>query len=199
MKLIYGTTNKAKVESMRRRIEGLGVEMLCLNDVYAPKLDIKEDGSNPLENAKIKALAYYNVLKQPLFSCDSGLYIDGLDEARQPGQNVRGADDSMTDDEAVAYYSALAEEFGGKLVARYKNAVVLVLDENRVYEYMGDDIFSEPFYIVSKPHSIRNEGFPLDSLSVHIESGEYYYDMGEKGEKTGIDGFREFFRRVLEL
>ena len=204
MKLVYGTTNKAKIHFMKRLAEPLGIEILSLDDVGAPKLDIPENGSSPLENAKIKALAYYNELKLPVFSCDSGLYIDELDDDRQPGINVRGLKDDMTDDEARDFYSAMASEFGGKITARYQNAVCLVLDENRIIEYMGEDIASERFYIVSKPHSDlskRKEGFPLDSISVHIESGEYYYDMPGYGEKySEVDnGFTAFFQRVFQL
>ena len=76
MKLIYGTTNKAKIDFIKRRIEPLGIEILRLDNVDAPKLDIDESGNTPLENAKIKVLAYYNALRKPVFSCDSGLYID---------------------------------------------------------------------------------------------------------------------------
>jgi len=200
MKLIYGTTNKSKIEFMQRRVEHLGIEILSLTDVSAPKLHIEENGSSPLENARIKTLAYYDTLKMPLFSADSGLYIDGLDDARQPGINVRGPGDHMNDDEALVHYSALAEEMGGHMVARYKNAICLILGDGQVHEYMGDDIASKPFLLVSKPHRIRKEGFPLDSLSVHIESGEYFYDM-EDGWKYGKsdDGFAAFFARTLKI
>jgi len=188
---------------MKRRVEPLGIEILSLSDVCAPKLNIAESGSNPLENAKIKALAYYNELKLPVFSCDSGLYIEGLDEARQPGVNIRGKDDYMDDDEAVRYYSALAAELGGSMTARYKNAIVLVLDEKTVCEYMGEDIASEPFRIVSKPHKngVVAKGFPLDCLSIQIESDKYYYDIEGYIDKylNVHDGFAAFFRRTLGL
>ena len=74
-----------------------------------------------------------------------------------------------------------------------------MLDETRIYEYMGEDIASERFIISSKPHERRNEGFPLDCLSVHMESGKYYYDMNETEKKLagGYDGFTAFFQRVL--
>jgi 8-oxo-dGTP diphosphatase len=200
MKLIYGTTNKAKIEFMKKRIEPLRIEMLSLNDVNAPKLDIDENGNTPLENAKIKALAYYRVLRKPVFSCDSGLYIDGLEVARQPGAHVRSVGGRELDDEgAITYFSSMAAEFGGSMTARYQHAICLVMDENRIYEHMGEDIASERFLIVSKPHEKRNEGFPLDSLSVHIESGEYYYDMNDQAKKLaeGDDGFAAFFKRIL--
>ena len=180
MKLIYGTTNQAKVDFMKRHVEHLGIEILSLHDSNAPKLYIKETGSNPLENAKIKALAYYNVLKMPVFSCDSGLYIDELEDEHQPGINVRGPEDDMDDDETIRHYSALAAKLGGSMTALYQNAICLVLHETQIYEYMGEDIASERFLLVSKPHEKRvvAKGFPLDCLSVHIGSGQYYYDMG---------------------
>ena len=202
MKLIYGTANKAKIDFMKRRVEPLGIEILSLTDVDAPSLYITENGNNPLENAKIKALAYYEALKMPVFSCDSGLYIDGLDDSRQPGINIRGQDDYMDDDEAVRYYSALAAELGGSMTARYKNAIVLVLDEKTIYEYMGEDIASEPFLMVAKSHKngVVAKGFPLDCLSVQIESGKYYYDIEGYIDKylNVHDGFAAFFKRVME-
>jgi 8-oxo-dGTP diphosphatase len=198
MKLLYGTTNKSKIAFMQRQVAELGIEILSLADVSAPALEIEENGSSPLDNAKIKAAAYFDALKIPLFSCDSGLYIDGLDDDRQPGVNVRGAGDYMSDEEAIAYYAALAGEMGGRMIARFRNAICLILGDGQVYEYMGDEIASEPFYIVREPHVKRNEGFPLDSLSVHIKSGEYYFDRNYADKYSDSDRrFAAFFRRVM--
>ena len=188
--------------NLSRDIEHLGIEILSLNDVGAPKMHIEENGNSPLDNAKIKALAYYDVLKMPVFSCDSGLYIDGLDDKRQPGINVRGQGDYMDDNKTIRYYSTLAAEFGGSMTARYQNAICLIFNEAQVYEYMGEDIASERFLLVSKPHEKRVKvmGFPLDCLSVQIESGKYYYDIDGYSDKylNVHDGFVAFFKRVLE-
>jgi len=202
MKLLYGTSNKSKITTMQEHVAPLGIEILSLEDVNAPEIDIDESGSNPLENARIKALAYYNALGMPIFSCDSGMYIDGLDDNRQPGVHVRRIGGRrLNDDEMIAYYSALAKEFGGSIEARYINAICLVMDENIIHEYAGEDIASEYFNIVSQPHPNRSEGFPIDSLSVHIASGMYYYDIANYKEKYfGIaDGFSAFFRRALDI
>jgi len=198
MKLLYGTSNAAKFEFMQKRVESLGIKLLSLNDIDAPGVDIDESGNDPLENARIKALAYYEALKIPVFSCDSGLYFDGVDEEQQPGVHVRrvGAQ-TLTDEEMIEYYGNLAETFGGVLTARYKNAICLVMDEENIYEHMADDIASEPFLIVSKPHAKRTAGFPLDCLSVEIESGKYYNDLERIGKIYAEDGFVKFFERTL--
>jgi 8-oxo-dGTP diphosphatase len=44
------------------------------------------------------------------------------------------------------------------------------MDEDSIYKYDGEDIYSEKFYIVNKPHSKSREGFPLDSLPVDMDS-----------------------------
>ena len=198
MRLLFGTTNKSKIIHMKAQVKSLGIEILGLDGISAPEIDIDESGNNPLENAEIKAKAYYKALRMPVFSCDSGLYIEGLDDLRQPGVHVRRIQGKrLSDDEMIAHYTALAKEFGGNVTARYQHAICLVLGENQVYSHAGEDIASERFLIVSKPHTKRSEGFPLDSLSVDLESGEYYYDMGDRLNKLASIGFRDFFERVL--
>ena len=86
------------------------------------------------------------------------------------------------------------------MTARYQHAICLVLDETKVYDHMGGDIASERFLIVVKPHEKRNEGFPIDSLSVDIESGKYYYDINRTKKLAEVDdGFVAFFQRVLTV
>ena len=209
MELLYGTTNKAKLESMRRVSKILGIEIIGLNDILArpefakTKLpEIDESGKNPLENAKIKALAYYKSFGIPVFSCDSGLYFDEVPENQQPGTHVRRiGGKELSDSEMIAYYGNLAETYGGKLTAKYKNAICLVLSESEVFSSMDSSLEIQPFYLVSKPHEKIVSGFPLDALSVEIESGKYFQDLDQNlavDKKTIEEGFSQFFKRILD-
>ena len=197
MRILYGTGNPAKLDSMRRRLSDLGIELIGLRDIAAEIPDIQEDGRTPLENAKKKALGYYHAFGMPVFSCDSGLYLDNVTETEQPGVHVRTVGGKyLTDEEMLEHYSALAKKYGG-LTARYRNAICLVLDEEHVYEAMEESMASEPFRIVAEPHPKRKKGFPLDSLSIDLRTGKYYYDLdGSELDRVAVeDGFREFFRR----
>ncbi len=199
MKILYGTGNQAKLGAMQRALRNQNIEIIGLKEYSGRIPKVAEDGLTPLENARLKATAYYEALHIPVFSCDSGLYFEGLPEEYQPGVYVkRVAGKELTDEEMIAYYSGLAKRFG-KLKARYKNAICFVLDKEHVYESMADNLSGEAFYIVDTPHSRRVEGFPLDSLSVHIESGLYYYDRKETNpDELAMDiGFYEFFREIL--
>lgn len=200
MNLLYGTGNPAKLEVMRSRLSGLGLEIIGLMDMEAPPPKVPEDGSTPLENARQKALAYFAAYRRPVFSCDSGLYFEGVPEEVQPGVHVRTVGGKyLSDDEMRAYYAGLAEKYGD-LKACYKNAICLVLDEKHFYERMDASLESAPFLITSKPCAeVLHKGFPLDSLSRDIKTGRYFYEMDEERMEQGAvqDGFLVFFRDAL--
>jgi len=199
MKILYGTTNKAKIQVMKNAVESLDIELIGLGDIDIELPSIIENGKTPLENAEIKARAYYEAFHMPVFSCDSGLYFDELKENEQPGLHVRRINGKeLTDDEMIKYYGTIAEQHGGKITGRYRNAIYFILDENHHYSSMDMLIATEPFALVVKPHSKRVEGFPLDSLSIDIATGKYYYDLDVKEVSASVeDGFRKFFEQIL--
>lgn len=201
-KLIYGTYNQGKVSSMRRMLEGLKIEILALSDYAQVKGEPEEDGKQPIQNAIIKARYYYDQLKQPLFSCDSGLFFKEVTDEEQPGVRIRRPGRvRLNDEEMIDYYSALAKKYGGRLTAYYKNAVCLILDDETVIEYDDASIDETAFYIVDRAHPSRISGFPLDSLSVDMRSGKYYLDIDDVGlaNEDIKNGFRRFFESNLKL
>ena len=198
MKLLYGTSNPAKLSSMQRRLTSLGIELIGLKDLNREIPSVAEDGTTPLENARKKATAYFSAFHIPVFSCDSGLYIENLPDELQPGVHVRTVNGKyLTDEEMIAHYSSLAKEYGD-LKAFYRTAICFVKDENHVHEAMDKSMESEPFIITSIPHKTLNKGFPLDSLSIDIKTGKYYNDLDPSRLDTVAveDGFLEFFRTV---
>lgn len=78
MKILYGTTNQAKFNLMKTVADALDFELIGLNDLGKPLPVVDECGKDPLDNAEIKAKTYYGAFGMPVFSCDSGLYFDGL-------------------------------------------------------------------------------------------------------------------------
>lgn len=199
MKLLYETGNPAKLSAMKSRLKQLDIELIGLNDLRAEGKtipEVVENGNTPLENARLKALAYYETFRISVFSCDSGLYSDNVPDEIQPGVHVRNIKGKcLSDNEMLKYYSGLVKDYG-KLVARYRNAICFVMDEKHVYEAMEPDMESEKFVLTDKPHStIRKKRFPLDSILLNIRTGKYYYDLSEnKLEQVAVeDGFLEFF------
>ena len=203
MKLLYGTCNSAKLSSMKKRLEILGIELTGLNDLKekgAVIPEVCEDGKTPLENARQKAIAYYNEFHMPVFSCDSGLYFDNVPDEIQPGVHVRRVNGvSLSDEQMIEYYSGLVKQYGN-LMATYKNAICFVMDKEHIYEAMEPSMESGRFILTDIPHSrVRKKGFPLDSLSMDIRTNKYFYDLpAEKSDQIAVeDGFLTFFQKVL--
>lgn len=203
MRLLYGTGNQAKLSAMKSRLERVGIELIGLEDIKARGKVIPavpENGSTPLENARLKALAYYKAFQMPVFSCDSGLYFDNVPDRVQPGIHVRNVNGKyLTDEEMIEYYTGLARRYGN-LTARYRNAICFVLDEDHIYEAMEESMESERFILTDTPHSaVRKKGFPLDSISIDIKTNKYFYDLPQENlERLAVeDGFLLFFERIL--
>ena len=201
MKILYGTGNPAKLAAMQRRLKSLGIEVIGLKDMDMELPKIEEDGNSPLENARKKAVGYYQAFHMPVFSCDSGLYIDNIPKEEQPGVHVRTINGRyLSDEEMLAYYSGMAKNYGD-LKARYRNAICLITEDGTLHEAMEDGMASEPFLITAVPHEKRKKGFPLDSLSIDCNMGKYYYDLEEEelDQLAVEDAFLHFFEKYVQI
>lgn len=204
MNLLYGTYNPAKLDLMRRWLSSLpGLTLVGLQELENPPSDAEETGDTPLENARIKALAYQRHSGMITLAADSALYINGLPEKEQPAVHARRRNGKrMNDSEMIDFYASMAKEFGGKLTAQYRNALCIAFPDGRIAECFDDSIFSESFYIADTPHATRVEGFPLDSLSVDIDSGAYFMDMAQARADNDLaqgNGYRSFIITALGL
>lgn len=210
MEIIYGTGNQAKLDAMKRTVAELPITIIGLKEAFVRKKmdipEVEESGETPLENAGLKAKAYYECLKQPVFSCDSGLYLwnaqtlETLPEEVQPGIHVRGRGEKrFTDEELIAHYTGLVKEYG-PILARYKNGICLIEDEEHIYESMDESLWGEAFLLTDVPHEKRIPGFPIDSISIEISSQKYYYDLEENSQDDVAcqNGFRQFFENYIK-
>ena len=179
MKLLFATTNPAKVGKYKKALEEKGIELITLKDLDF-ELNIEENGKNAIENAYIKAKAYYDATKIPTIGMDNSLFIEELPEEKQPGTHVRRVNGkTLNDEEMIEYYTNLVKEYGGKLTAKWVYGMVMC-DENGVREYSWS---KDHFYFVDKPCEKRNSGYPLDSISIVPEFNKYLVELTEEDKK----------------
>ena len=84
MKIIYGTSNQAKIAQVKDYLDykNIDVEILSLKDIGFNE-EIDENGTTFEENAIIKAMQVAKTLGIPALADDSGLEIDYLN--KEPG------------------------------------------------------------------------------------------------------------------
>ena len=193
MKVLFATTNLAKVKKYKKALEEKGIELITINDLDF-KLNIDENGKNAIENAYIKAKTYYDVTKMTTIGMDNCLFIEELPEEKQPGTHVRRINGKeLTDEEMIVYYTNLVKEYGGRLTAKWVYGMVIYNgEEKKEYTWTKSN-----FYLVDKPCNERNPGYPLDSISVMPENNQYWLELTEEEkrkstEKNDNDGVIEF-------
>lgn len=179
MKVLFATTNPAKVKGYKDLLTENGIELITISDLDI-KVDIDENGKNALENAYIKAKTYYDKTKIPTIGMDDCLFIEGISEEEQPGTNVRRVNGKrLNDEEMIEHYTKLVKKYGNKLIAKWVYGMVICTDKGiSKFTWSKDD-----FYLVDKPIEKRNVGYPLDSISVIPESGKYFAELVEKKDE----------------
>lgn len=180
--IIFATTNQSKSKRFSKGLKELGIEVLSLKDIDV-KLDVKEDGSTAIENALIKARECYKKTKKPSMGMDDTLYMEGVPEDKQPGLFVRRVNGkSLTDEEALEYYTNLVKEYGkdGRINCKWIYGLAVINDkgEESTYTWSKDD-----FYMVSTRSDKINPGYPLNSISKYKKLDKYFTDVTDEDMK----------------
>lgn len=183
MKILFATTNPAKVKRYANKLEKKGIEVLTLKDINL-KLEVEETGKNAIENAYLKAKAYYEATGIVSIGLDNNLFIEELPEEKQPGTHVRRVGGKeLTDEEMIQYYTNLVRENGGKLTAKWVYGMVIYNGkEAKQYTWCKDH-----FYFVDKPCEIINQGYPLDSISIMPEYNKYFVQLTQEEKNRNIN------------
>ncbi len=187
MKVLFATTNPAKVKKYADELAKRGIELKTIKDIGI-NLNIEENGKNAIENAYIKAKAYYDKTGITTIGMDNNLYIEGLPQDKQPGTHVRRVNGKeLTDDEMLEYYTNLVHKYGGKLTAKWVYGMVIYNGkEEKEYSWSKSN-----FYLVDKPCEKRNPGYPLDSMSIMPECNKYFVDLTKEDRDKDKKNYNE--------
>ena len=178
--VLFASSNPSKVAMYAEELKKNNIDVLTLKDINL-KLNVEENGKNAVENAAIKAKAYYGATKIKTIAIDDNLYLEGVEESLQPGTNVRRVNGKrLSDEEMIKYYSSLVNAHGGKISALYKKGVA-IYDGKELKTFECDN---NSFYLVDKPSNILHEGYPLDSISKVKEIDKYFTELNEEDEKV---------------
>lgn len=177
-KILFATSNEAKVKRFKDNLLNEGIELLSLKDLDV-SLTIEENGTSAIENALIKARTYSDQVDIPVMAMDDSLYLEGVPEEFQPGLFVRRVNGkSLTDEEMIEHYSNLVKNYGhnGKIVARWVYGLAIIYDQKEeTYTWSKTN-----FWLVDTPSSIVNPGYPLNSISKSIELDKYFSEMTQE-------------------
>jgi len=179
MKILFATTNPAKVKTYASRLIEKGYEIVTLKDLKID-IDVEENGTTPLENAVIKAKEYHKISNLPTIAMDEGLYLDGVPKHLQPGTHVRRVNGKkLTDEEMIIHYINLVNQYGinGKLTGFFQKGVAILNDDQiDTIEIKAPRCFSN-----TRCETITI-GYPLASIQWVEELNKYKAELTKEEE-----------------
>lgn len=185
--VLFATTNPAKIKKYTEKLKEKGIEVLTIKDLGI-NLKPEETGKNAIENAYIKAKAYYDKTKITTIGMDNNLFIEELPQEKQPGTYVRRVNEKeLNDDEMIEYYTNLVKQYGGKLTAKWVYGMV-VYNGKEAKKYTWS---KKHFYFIDKPSEKRNPGYPLDSISIMPECNKYFVELTDEDKKQNKENYND--------
>ena len=172
-KLLIASTNLGKINIYKDVCDDINIKTTSLAEIKV-NINVEETGSNEMENAILKAQAYYNETGLPVLSNDSGLVIDKFAPEDQPGVMVRRfGGKELTDEQMLEIYISKLNEVGGASSGHYNVALALINKKGELK--LGE--FKPKRYFINKPSKVLNKGVPLSSLSFDAVTGKYLSEM----------------------
>lgn len=202
MDVLFATHNKSKLKHYKSELENFGINVLSLDDLGI-NIDVKESSLDTRENAIKKATEYYRIAKIPTVSVDDGLIFENVPDDLQPGPYVRRIDgkNASSDDELLEHYVKIVNEYGtnGKLNGKWVKGIAIVKSEKDIKSLS----FNVEKTFVNEVSNKRNEGYPLDSMSITPYFNKYTVDLTEEEnlllkEKTNTE-LINFLKESFEI
>ncbi len=196
--ILFATGNASKVVRFSEKLREKGILLKPLKDVNI-NINIEENGKTAIENAEIKARAYYEATKMTTMAIDDTMYIEGIPEDKQPGVYVRRVNGKrLTDEEMIEHYTNLVKTYGkdGKLNTKWISGLVIIKDGS-ILTYT--DVTSE-YYLVDTPVKDMREGYPLSSILVNKRTNKYDIYLTDEDKKIGQaddSGFIDFIVKTI--
>lgn len=176
MKILLATSNKHKLKEVRDILSKYDIEILGMDDLSIPSIDVIEDGKNYYENALIKASSLIPYTSLPIMADDTGLEILSLDN--KPG----------------LYTARFMEQFSSR-EETFKEIFSLLENKNRESRFICDIVLvnfkEEPLEFVGicegkiSTQISGDDGFGYDPIFIVKEKQKTFAEMTEK-EKNAV-------------
>ena len=185
--ILFATGNASKVARFYEKLLEKGILLKSLKDIDI-SLEIEENGKTAIENAKIKAKAYYEATKMITMAMDDTMYIDDIPEDKQPGVFVRRINGKrLNDEEMINYYTNLVKTYGknGKLNTKWILGMAIIKD-GKISTYTN---ITEEYYLVDTPAKKMKEGYPLSSILINKKLNKYDVYLTEEDKKRNKEEY----------
>lgn len=191
--IVVATTNRKKLGEMKLLLEPLGYDIRDLSH-FEKSMDIEEDGTSFIENARLKAVGQAQFLGRWCIGEDSGLVVPALDgapgiySARYSGPNANDESNNRL------LLENMSELRGEERAAYYVSTAVLADPQGKIYIESEGRCWGR---ILTTPRG--QHGFGYDPLFEIIEYRLTFAELGSTVKSVLSHRARamELFKRKL--
>lgn len=185
MKIILATSNLDKVKEFQRILKDYRVEI----NPAPYSIKVSETGRDFIENAILKARAYYKEFKMPVLSDDSGLEVDAIGKA--PGIfSARFSEDGSYKSNIDRLLTQIKDLPEDKLKARFVCAVCLI-DERAIIHVTQDTCEG---YVIKEIRG--SSGFGYDPIFYYPELNRTFGEISSE-EKDRVSHRGKALRKLF--
>jgi 8-oxo-dGTP diphosphatase len=196
--ILLATHNPNKVKRFQNNLKLKNIKIVSTQDLKLNTIEVQENGKDEYENSKIKAKAYFQKYNIPSLAIDTGFYIEGLTDDKQPGKHVQriaGVLETDSDEtrfkKMTNFYMQIAKNQGGIAKAQFKDVFCL---------FDGSDFkFQEAFREAVLTDKIfqKDVHFPIASIYKVSAFNKYYHQLSEAEMveyiKPSLEAIKRFF------
>lgn len=206
-KIVIGTTNKNKVERIKRLFNNEKYEFFALNEVCEKIGEPEETADNPVDISIQKAMFYVNYIPDGyiVLTQDDTLEFENIAEEDNPGTHIKEPVikkyEKFTDENAAKYYTDLAKKYGGSIPMKftYGHAIASINKNNRTVKTVIAAQSSLKAKLVDKVTKLEEvPGYFLSAL-MQVEVDGKWIDYNNLNEKELIASDVDLYKSISEL
>ena len=172
--LVFASTNQGKLKEVRKICEDFNVKLLSASDVNLADLEVVEDGESYVENARKKAVSFFEITKIASMADDTGLEVNCL--AGQPGLHSARYGGDISFNKKI---EKLLDEIGNNPDRSARFICVIYLVSEKFDMFFQGELKGT---IAKVPQGVG--GFGYDSIFIPLESNKTLAEL--KAENSQI-------------
>lgn len=197
--ILFATTNSNKVKRMKNFLGKIPFEIISFNDIEQKIKEPLEIGKDGVENAKLKAFFYYNLLevKLPVITQDDTLNFYDIPESKIVKNSIKkpviDALGEFNDKNALKFYTDLAKRYGGEVKMSFEYGHGYC--DNKALNGSASILHGK---LVSEPSTIVESNYFLTAIVKVKVNGAWKY-ISELTEKEYAEADKDLKRSVKSL
>jgi len=189
-KILFATTNSAKVIRLKKFLQDPQLEIIALSDLEYTIPEPKEEGSTPLKVAEEKARYYWKNLKKEKYivlSQDDTIKFIGVEKKDEPGISIKDPVKEkygkFSDELAIKHYTNLAKKYGGEIEMYFNYGHALY--DGKILKSKASRLKCR---LVDEVSSVTVDNYFLSSIIKVLVNGEWkFYSEFDDEELVRVD------------